>query len=131
MKSILKSLFCLPPLPTLLISVPAYGLVIYVLTGENVDPAVTYAAYFLSAYALIITITGMAGVVRLVRQGMERHPLVRRLLGIPLVSRYLKEDMFRAGTALYQGFFINLLYAGIKMFSGILYRSVWFITLAV
>lgn len=46
MKSILKSLFCLPPLPTLLISVPAYGLVIYVLTGENVDPAVTYAAYF-------------------------------------------------------------------------------------
>lgn len=131
MKSILKSLFCLPPLPTLLICVPAYGLVIYVLAGENVDPAVTYAAYFLSAYALIITITGMAGVVRLVRQGMERHPLVRKLLGIPLVSRYLKEDMFRAGTALYQGFFINLLYAGIKMFSGILYRSVWFITLAV
>lgn len=131
MKWILKSLFCLPPLPTLLISIPAYGLVIYALTAESVKPVVAYTAYFLSAYALIITITGMAGVVRFVRRGMKRHPLVRRLLGIPLVSRYLKEDMFRAGTALYQGFFINLLYAGIKMFSGIRYRSAWFVTLAV
>lgn len=121
----------MPPVPTLLISVPSYGLVIYALAGENVNPVITYVAYFLSAYALIITVTGIAGLVRLIRQGIEKHPLVRKALGIPLVSRYLREDMFRAETALYQGFFINLLYAGIKMFSGILYRSIWFITLAV
>lgn len=131
MKKILKKLFCLPPVPTLLISVPAYGLVIYALAGKNVDPVIAYAAYFLSAYAFIITVTGIAGIVRFVRQGIDQHPLVRKALGIPLVSRYLREDMFRAETGLYQGFFINLLYAGIKMFSGILYRSVWFITLAV
>lgn len=95
------------------------------------EPIIAYAAYFLSAYALIITVTGITGIVRLVRQGIDRHPLVRKALDIPLVSRYLREDMFRAETGLYQGFFINLLYAGIKMFSGILYRSVWFITLAV
>lgn len=131
MKKILKKLFCLPPVPTLLISVPAYGLVIYALAGKNVDPVIAYAAYFLSAYAFIITVTGITGIVRFVRQGIDQHPLVRKALGIPLVSRYLREDMFRAETGLYQGFFINLLYAGIKMFSGILYRSVWFITLAV
>lgn len=131
MKKIGKKIFCLPPVPTLLISVPAYGLVIYVLSRENVEPALAYLAYFLSAYALIITITGITGIVRLVRRGIESHPLVKRALDIPLVGRYLREDMFRAQTALYQGFFINLLYAGIKMFSGILYRSVWFITLAV
>lgn len=130
-KKILKKIFCLPPVPTLLISVPAYGLVIYALTGKNVEPIIVYTAYFLSAYALIITVTGITGIVRLVRQGIDRHPLVRKALDIPLVSRYLREDMFRAKTGLYQGFFINLLYAGIKMFSGILYRSVWFITLAV
>lgn len=95
------------------------------------EPIIAYAAYFLSAYALIITVMGITGIVRLVRQGIDRHPLVRKALDIPLVSRYLREDMFRAKTGLYQGFFINLLYAGIKMFSGILYRSVWFITLAV
>lgn len=131
MKKILKKLFCLPPVPTLLISVPAYGLVIYALAGKNVEPVIAYAAYFLSAYAFIITVTGITGIVRFVRQGIDRHPLVRKALGIPLVSRYLREDMFRAETGLYQGFFINLLYAGIKMFSGILYRSVWFITLAI
>lgn len=130
-KKILKKIFCLSPVPTLLVSVPAYGLVIYALTGKNVEPIIVYTAYFLSAYALIITVTGITGIVRLVRQGIDRHPLVRKALDIPLVSRYLREDMFRAKTGLYQGFFINLLYAGIKMFSGILYRSVWFITLAV
>lgn len=131
MKKLLIKIFFLPPLPTLLISVPAYGLVIYALAGENVEPVIAYISYGLSAYALTITIIGIAGVVRFVRQGIDQHPLVRKALSVPLVGRYMREDIFRAETALYQGFLINLLYAGIKMFSGILYRSVWFVTLAV
>lgn len=131
LKRTLKRIFCLPPVPTLLIAVPAYGLVIYALTGENVEPALAYAAYLLSAYAFIITVTEIVGAVRFVRHDIGEHPLVRKALDIPLVSRYLQEDMFRAETALYQGFFINILYAGIKLFSGIIYQSVWFVTLAV
>lgn len=131
MKKMLKKLFFLPPVPTLLISVPSYGLVIYALAGKNVEPVIAYTSYFLSAYAFIISITGITGIVCFIRQGIDKHPLVQKALGIPLVSRYLKEDMFRAENGLYQGFFINLLYAGIKMFSGIFYRSVWFVTLAV
>ena len=130
-KKMLKKIFFLPPIMTLLISIPSYGLVIYALVEENVYPGIAYAAYFLSAYALIITITGITGIVRLVRQGIDEHPLVKKALSIPLISRYLREDIFRAEAALYQGFFINLLYAGIKMLSGILYQSVWFVTLAV
>lgn len=130
-KKILKKAFFLPPVPTLLISIPSYGLVIYALTGENVNPVISYGSYFLSAYALVITTTGIAGVVRFIRRGIDSHPLVRKALDVPLIDRLLKEDMFRAEVALYQGFFINLLYAGIKMFSGIFYRSVWFVTLAV
>lgn len=131
LKKILKKVFFLPPVPTLLISIPSYGLVIYTLTGGNSNPVIVYGSYILSAYALIITVTGIIGVVRLIRQGIGSHPLVRRALDIPLVNRFLREDMFRAEAALYQGLFINLLYAGIKMFSGIFYRSVWFVTLAV
>lgn len=131
MKKILKKIFFLPPVPTLLISLPSYGLVIYALAGENVNPVIAYASYFLSAYAFIITITGITGVVGFVRQGIEEQPLVRKMLDIPLIGRYLKEDIFRAEAALYQGFIINLLYAGIKMLSGFLYNSVWFVTLAV
>lgn len=126
-KKILKKLFFLPPVPTLLIGVPSYGLVIYALAAENVNRTVSYVAYILSAYALITTVTGIFGIVAWVRQ----HPFVKKLMGIPWVNRYLKEDTFRARISLYPGFFINLLYAGIKMFSGIYYRSVWFVTLAV
>lgn len=128
---IFRKVFLLPPIPTLLISVPSYMLVIYALAGEDVPQVIAYISYFLSAYALIITITGITGVVRFVRRGMEEHPFVKKMLGIPLVNRYLKEDMFRAEAALYQGFIINFLYAGVKMFSGIRYKSVWFATLAV
>lgn len=131
LKKTVRKVFFLPPVSTLLISVPSYMLVIYALAGENVEPVIQYAAYFLSAYALVITVTGITGIVLFARQGIDKHPFVRKMLGIPFVSKYLKEAMFRAETSLYQGFFINLLYAGIKLFSGILYSSVWFVTLAV
>lgn len=130
-KKILKKIFFLPPIPTLLISIPAYGLVIFALAGKNVNPVIVYVAYFLSAYALIITVTGITAIVRWGRQGIAQHPFVRKVLGIPFVDRYLREDTFRAEAALYQGFLINFLYAGVKMFSGIYYKSVWFATLAV
>lgn len=131
LKKAAKKVFFLPPVPTLLISVPSYMLVVYALAGKNVEPAIAYAAYFLSAYALAITVTGITGAVGFVRQGIDKYPLLRKMLGIPFVSKYLKEAMFRTEASLYQGFVINLLYAGIKLFSGILYSSIWFVTLAV
>lgn len=130
-KNIGRKVFFLHPVPTLLISIPAYVLVIYVLAGENVNPMIAYVSYLWSAYALVITITGIVGAVRFVRQGLGAHPFVEKIRNLPVVGRYLKEDRFRAEAALYQGFLINLFYAGVKMFSGILYQSVWFVTLAV
>lgn len=130
-KKITKRVFCLPAILTILVSIPAYGLVIYVLVAENVNPVAAYVAYLLSAYALIITVTSILSIIRFVRQNINKHPLVKKALNTPLVGRYLGEAMFRTEAALYQGFFVNLLYAGIKMLSGILYNSVWFITLAV
>lgn len=127
-QKVLKKIFFLPPVPTMLIAVPSYGLVIYVLTAESVKPTVAYFAYILSAYALIITVTS---VIDWFRTGIEFHPFVRKMLSIPLLHRYVKEDVFRAEAALYCGFFINLLYVTIKLFSGIYYKSVWFGTLAV
>lgn len=130
-KGILKKIFFLPPVPTLLISIPSYGLVIYALAVENVKPAIAYLAYFLSAYALVITVTGITGVVRLIRRGIESHPLVKRMLSVSFLNRYITEDTYRAKVALCSGLLINLLYVGIKLFSGIYYKSVWFVTLAV
>ena len=131
MTDILKKIFKLPPIPTILISIPSFALVIYVLTNDMESEAISYAAYTLSAYALIITITGMAGIVRLIRQKIENHPLAKKVISIPIFEKYLKEVKFRTETSLYQGLFINLLYVALKFGSGIYYRSIWFASLAV
>ncbi|MCM1126051.1 MAG: hypothetical protein NC429_06215 [Lachnospiraceae bacterium] len=128
--NIFKKIFKLPPIPTLLVAVPSFILVIYVLANGMENTALSYAAYILSAYALVITITGMAGIARWIRDGIRNHPLAKKALGIPLVEKYLKEAVFRTEASLYQGLFINLLYVALKLGSGIYYRSVWFISLA-
>lgn len=128
---ITKKIFCLPSVPTLLIAIPSFCLVFYSLINEYIDPAIKYFSYILSAYALIITITKIVNIVKWLKEGINNHPFVRKVLNVPMVERYLSETNFRAEVSLYPSLFINLLYAGIKLFSGICYKSVWFGTLAV
>lgn len=130
-KKVIKKIFFLPPVPTLLIAIPSYGLVVYALTAESINPEAAYIAYVLSAYALIITVTGIIGITHWFQTEIKNHLFVKKLLRLPFLHRYVKEDVFRAEAALYCGFFINLLYVTIKLFSGIYYKSVWFGTLAV
>ena len=54
LKGILKKIFCLPPLPTVLIAVPAF-IFVFVILGLGGHPLLAYISYGLSAYALIIT----------------------------------------------------------------------------
>lgn len=126
-----QKVFKLPPIPTILISVPSFALVIYVLANNIENTVISYVAYTLSAYAMVITITGMAEVIRLIRNGIENHPFVRMALRVPTFEKYLKEAEFRTEASLYQGFLINLLYVALKLGSGIYYRSIWFGSLAV
>lgn len=126
----MRKIFILPPIPTLLIAIPSYALVIYVLSNGLENEIISYVAYLLSAYAAIITVTGITGIVRMVRQGIQNHPFVKKALGVPVIKKYFGEVMFRTETSLYQGLFINLLYVIIKFCSGIYYRSVWFLSLS-
>lgn len=86
-KYILKKIFFLPPLVTILIAVPSFAFVIYSLVKK-----------------------------------MRKHPLGRQ---------YLSDVAFRAEVSLIPSFIINILYAAVKILFGILYDSIWFITLAV
>lgn len=130
-KKILKKIFCLPLVLTLLISIPSYALVIYVLSGGVRYPFISYFAYVLSAYSLIITITKISSIIKSVGKGITQCPLARKLLAVPLINRFIREVSFRTEASLYQGLFINLIYIGIKLFSGIYYCSIWFVTLSV
>lgn len=128
-KRILKAAFFLPPLPTVLISLPSFILVFYCLSME-IDGAIAYISYGLSAYATVITVTGFTRIVRAVRRGIGNIPLVKKLLAHPLGGRYMTDVAFRTKLSLYISFFINLLYIVMKMVSGIYYRSAWFVALS-
>ncbi|MBP3918213.1 MAG: hypothetical protein J6I50_03485 [Clostridia bacterium] len=129
-KHILKKLFFLKPMATILIVLPSFILVFYVL-GMGIEGPIAYVSYGLSAYAMGITTTGVIRVVKIIRGGIDNHPLVKKLLAHPIGGRYITDVAFRAEVSLYPSFVINMLYAVMKMVSGILYGSVWFITLSV
>lgn len=120
-KIILKRICVLPLLQTILIAAPAFVLVAYVLV-TGIEGPLAYLSYFASTYGLIVVLTGVFRMVRPIQQGVKNHPLGGRLM----------EDVaFRAEISLYVGFTVNLLYIVVKMTSGIYYRSLWFVSLAV
>ena len=75
-KRILKAVFFLPPLPTVLISLPSFVFVFCCL-GMGADDVIAYISYGLSAYAMVITVTGFTRIVRAVRVGTGRFFLPR------------------------------------------------------
>lgn len=130
LKNILTRVFFPPPLLVAIVAVPAFAAVIYVLASEISGPP-AYVSYLASAYALVILGLGLPGMVRAVRRWVECHPLARKIRSIPLSRRYMEDVKFRAEVSLGIGFTINLLYIGMKLVSGIYYRSTWLIALAV
>lgn len=129
-KKILKRIFLPPPLLVVVIAAPAFAAVFYVLAkGIGGPPA--YLSYLASAYALVVLGLGVPGAVRGARRRLERHPLAKKIAGVALVRRYARDGAFRAEVSLGIGFIINLLYIVMKLASGIYYRSLWFVFLAV
>ncbi len=103
-KRILKRIFCLPLVPTVLIAVPAFALVIYVLT-EDLQGPLSYLSYIASAYALVISVIWFVRGGKTIRDKAKQHPLI---------GRYLKDSKYRTRISLYQGLLINLLYITVK-----------------
>ena len=78
LKRILRRIFFLPPLPTALIAMPSFVLVIFTLVTEK-EGVLAYVSYIMSAYALVITCTSISHVnrfVKSVRAGIGKHPLL-------------------------------------------------------
>ena len=133
-KQLLKRIFFLPPLLTVVIALSGYAFVIIVAAFHIEIPAIQYLSYVCSAYALIVTITGFPhwiAFAKAVKQYVHEHPLMRKLRNTSIGRRFFDDVRFRTEISLYQGLFINLLYIAMKMFSGIYYRSFWFIALAI
>lgn len=122
-KHILQELL-FPHLVVVFISVPiAAALLAYTFLSGKEDSLMAYVSYALSAYSLTIV---CAAITRFPKQGLK-EALHRN----QHVHRYLTDVLFKTHVSLYLSLGINLLFAAMKLFFGIYYRSVWFGTLAV
>ncbi|MGN1097476.1 MAG: hypothetical protein ACI4SS_01110 [Clostridia bacterium] len=130
-KRILKKVFCLPPLSTVLIAVPSFALVIYVLASEVEYTVLSYIAYTASAYAMIITVTGINGIADSARRNINNHPIMKKVKRHPLGNRYVSDRAFRGEVSLYMGLAVNLCYAVFKFLTGGIYGSVWLAAIGV
>lgn len=126
LKRILSRLLILPGWLALLIAVPSFALVLFVLANHLTDSPLTYISYAASAYALVMVSVNAPRLIRSLRRDFAQHPIVRRIRDSKHGQRFLTEPLYRAEAALFAGLLINLAYAAIKMVSGIVYHSMWF-----
>ncbi len=125
-----RRLFVLPLRWALPVLAVGFGLLIVVFACNVRFEPLRYAAYALSAYALTVACACLPGWWRALRSAVH-VPIPKKLREAPYVQRYLTEPAFRLRVSLWQGLFFDLLYAGLKLFSGVRYRTVWFLALAV
>ena len=133
LKIIIRKILFLPPLHTLFAALFGYGFVLAVAIFNIEIYPVQIISYLFSAYALVVTITGFPHIISLVKRiknYISEHPLMIKFKNTKLGAKYLNDLNFRTEISLYFGLFINLLYIGMNIFSGIRYRAVWFISLA-
>ena len=129
---ILKRIIFLPYFLTLLIAIPSFALVIYVLISDS-SSVLSYISYGLSAYALTISCTLVYRIIIDVRThgGVANLPISQKVIETRLGKKFYEDKDFRAEVSLYRGFLFNFLYVILKVGSGIYYSSVWLISLGI
>lgn len=121
--------YSLPGLPTLLIVTVAAALLFFVFRTGNFGP-LAYVSYLLSAYALVVGISGFVRFTRWVSRAVPNTRLMRKLHQNDRASRYLDDPLYRVEINLYFGTAVNALYIFIKFFTGVALRSGWLIAFA-
>ena len=121
-KQLLRKLL-FPGNAVVLLSIPASAaLLIHAFGFARGDEPVVYLSYTISAYSLVIVC------VRFFQWSKKFSALLHRNRHI---HRYLTDLSFRTHLSLYLSVGLNLIYAVMKLFFGVYYRSVWFGTLGV
>ena len=85
-----------------------------------------YMIYCMSAYCLTIWILPLPRLLRKAKANMMRW-----LTGTVFGGKYMGDIAFRGSVSIYQGMMANFLYVAFRIFIGIRYASVWFITIAI
>lgn len=97
-------------------------LLVYSLAYSEAIPAVQYASYAISAYALVVVCARIPGIIKRIKN---------ILYGNELTAKYLTEKQVRDRVSLHTGIAMDCLMAVLKIIMGILYRSYWLLAVAI
>jgi hypothetical protein len=129
-RKFLKKIFFLPPLLTVIIAVPSFALCFWVLYMQ-MGGVVAYISYVISAYALVIAITGFPRILRSLKNRFWNLKIIKFLKGTKIGQRFFDNVIFRSAVSLHQGLAINIAYVALKVITGIMYKSLWLIAFGV
>lgn len=125
-KALWKQL-CFPPLWLLaLLTVFSGAGLVFVFANDLSQTPMAYGLYGISFYTVCV-LTAFCGTVL----PAKWRALRGRIHAHPLGHRYMTDAAFKTHVSLYASLAVNLLYAGVNVLSWCLYRSMWFVVLAV
>lgn len=131
MKKLLERILYPTKLVLLIVSTASFAALAYIFRAGLSESAAAYIVYCMSAYSLsVITLAVIRGRKRL-RARIKNAPLIVGIMSNRAVRRYMDDMHFRGGVGIYQGMAVNFLYVVFRTVTGIMYSSVWFISMAV
>lgn len=125
-KKLVNRLLFLPVWIVLLLVVLSAVSLLYIFLNGLQEAWFAYAAYIFAFYTLTVLCIFLSIVLPKKYRGIKQ-----KVQDTTIGNRYLSDHMFRAHVSLYVSLAVNLLYVGVNVLSYVLYRSMWFVILAV
>lgn len=118
----------------LLTSVPVSTALICVFINGYNESITAYVIYFLSAYCLASYIFSVITAIRRLKisgqRFIDKSSVISKLRSSKLICRYLDNRHFRGEASIYIGIAADTVYTIFRAVTGIIYSSVWFLSLA-
>lgn len=121
-RMILQKLLHPPVWALICIPVLSFSALAAIFTCQSTKSTLTYLVYGMSAYSLTIWSVAVPALAKRVKSAVT---------GNRIAGRYLSDLAFRGSISLYQGMAVNLIDVAFRMFTGLRYGSVWFLSMAV
>lgn len=129
-KTILKKILC--PAKWVLIFIPpiSFAALIFVFASENTESMPAYICYCMSAYSLTIWLIALPRFINKIKSRVKGSTIVQKAISTPIGEKYFGDVAYRYSISIFRGMTVNFLYVIFRIFTGIKYASVWFISMA-
>lgn len=129
-KGILNRILHPPVGIRIILPIISFAGLIYIFACNHAKSTLDYVFYALSAYSLVILVIDLIKIIPELKNKVRAF-IVKKSESVKFLNSYLTDKKFKNNVSLYQSTITDVFYTGFKLITGIIYSSVWFISLAV